>query len=87
MKPSPSSKTAIKTSSAVQTEKTINSTLAVGRNDAAFYRKMMPGWRCRLREFLVESLEEEIEDLVQLQVNSTFLSFSFAGDRGANEFG
>ncbi|GAA5833475.1 hypothetical protein JCM5353_008065 [Sporobolomyces roseus] len=67
MKPSPSFKTAIKTSSAVQTEKTINSTLAVGRNDAAFYRKMMPGWRCRLRELLVESLEGEIEDLVQLQ--------------------
>jgi len=48
-----------------------NSVQAVGRNDAAFYRKMMPSWRCRIRELLVESLEGEIQDLVEIQVNST----------------
>ncbi|GAA5992388.1 hypothetical protein JCM5350_005717 [Sporobolomyces pararoseus] len=42
---------------------------AVGRMDASFYRKMMPGWRCTVRELLVKSLEGEIEDLVQLQSN------------------
>jgi len=54
-----------------------NSIQAVGRNDAAFYRKMMPGWRCHLRELLVESLEGEIRDLVEIQVNSTYSSLLF----------
>ena len=45
--------------------------------DASFYRKMMPGWRCTVRELLVKSLEGEIEDLVQLQVNSKDLAFNF----------
>lgn len=42
---------------------------AVGRMDATFYRRMMPGWRCDIREALVKSLEREIDELVQLQVS------------------
>ncbi|GAA5883597.1 hypothetical protein JCM16303_004906 [Sporobolomyces ruberrimus] len=42
---------------------------AVGRNESSFYRKMMPGWRCKIRELLVESLEGEIDGLVALQTS------------------
>ncbi|GAA5898390.1 phosphatase PAP2 family protein [Sporobolomyces salmoneus] len=42
---------------------------AVGRLQASFYRKILPGWRCAVREYLVESLEGEIDDLVQLQTS------------------
>ena len=37
----------------------------------------MPSWRCRIRELLVESLEGEIQDLVEIQVNSTYSSLLF----------
>ncbi|GAA6060612.1 hypothetical protein JCM10212_004591 [Sporobolomyces blumeae] len=40
---------------------------AVGRLDRGYYRKLMPGWRCAVREYLVSSLEREIDDLVDVQ--------------------
>ncbi|GAA5929291.1 phosphatase PAP2 family protein [Sporobolomyces koalae] len=40
---------------------------SVGRNEATFYRKLMPAWRCDIREYLVASLEREIDDLVAVQ--------------------
>lgn len=50
---------------------------AVGRMESSFYRKMMPGWRCAVRELLVKSLEAEVDELVQLQVSSVKTGVSF----------
>ncbi|GAA5963990.1 hypothetical protein JCM21900_005859 [Sporobolomyces salmonicolor] len=52
------------------TEATLEpSVMAVGRRESAYYEKLMPGWRYRIREKLLKSLEGEMAALVQVQTS------------------
>ncbi|CEQ41375.1 SPOSA6832_03076 [Sporobolomyces salmonicolor] len=45
------------------------SVMAVGRRESAYYEKLVPEWRYRIREKLLKSLEDEMAALVQVQTS------------------